>query len=61
MQWSGLGKQAYRTAFEELIKEGYLIQDSKQGNLYHFYDKSQKQEELIDNVIIDYTESGFVY
>lgn len=44
MSWSGLGKQAYRTAFNELVKEGYLIQDSEQSNLYYFYDKSQKAD-----------------
>lgn len=64
MSWSGLGKTAYTTAFKELIKEGYLIKDSDQSNLYHFYDKSQKADnkEQIDDVIIDYVDAGgFVY
>lgn len=63
MSWSGLGKQAYRTAFNELVKEGYLIQDSEQSNLYYFYDKSQKADnkEQIDDVIIDYPEAGFIF
>lgn len=63
MNWSGLGKQAYRTAFNELVKEGYLIQDSEQSNLYYFYDKSQKADnkEQIDDVIIDYPEAGFIF
>lgn len=58
MEWSGLGKQAYATAFDDLLKQGYLVQGS-QKNLYLFYDKSQKEEKeeskSIDNVIIDYS------
>jgi len=40
MKWSGLGKQAYSTAFDDLEKQGYLIQDEKQKNKYSFYDKA---------------------
>lgn len=68
MQWSGLGKQAYTSAFEDLVRQGYLIQDKKQKNKYTFYDKSQQQEyqkEQIDDVVIDYTKSsgykGFIF
>lgn len=67
-EWSGLGKQAYTSAFNDLVRQGYLIQDKKQNNKYAFYDKSQKQENIeqqIDDVIIDYTKSsgytGFVF
>lgn len=63
MNWSGLGKTAYFTAFDELVDKGYLIQDKEQKNKYNFYDKSHKEEESqqIDNVIIDYTNAGFVF
>ena len=57
MKWSGLGKQAYSTAFDDLEKQGYLIQDEKQKNKYSFYDKAQpreKQEKPKDDVIIEY-------
>lgn len=56
MRWSGLGKQAYTTAFNELVDKGYLIKDDKQKNKYFFYDKSQhkqKKNNEIDNVIIE--------
>lgn len=34
---------AYRTAFNELVKEGYLIATDKKDD-YIFYDKSQTEE-----------------
>ena len=42
--WSGLGMGAYRSAFEELVKEGYLIQQPEKETLFIFYDKSQNEE-----------------
>lgn len=48
--WSGCGRTAYRSAFEELEKEGYLIKSLDQENRYTFYDKSRIEEE---NIIID--------
>lgn len=63
MEWSGMGKQAYTTAFDELVNQGYLIRSEEQKNLYSFYDKSQKEEPQerkdIDNVIIDYSSIRF--
>lgn len=59
MQWSGLKDKAYTTGFNELVDKGYLIQDDKQKNKYKFYDKSQKEEQQIDDVIIEYAETGF--
>ena len=41
--WSGLKMTAYRTAFNELVKEGYLIATDKKDD-YIFYDKSQTEE-----------------
>lgn len=59
MEWSGLKDKAYKTGFNELVDKGYLIQDNKQKNKYKFYDKSQKEEQQIDDVIIEYAETGF--
>lgn len=59
MEWSGLKDKAYKTGFNELVDKGYLIQDDKQKNKYKFYDKSQKEEQQIDDVIIEYAETGF--
>lgn len=60
--WCGLGIQAYRTAFNELVSQGYLVPDEKQKDLYAFYDKSQKQEKEenrnIDNVAITYSAAA---
>lgn len=51
--WSGLSKQAYTTAFNELVKCGFLVQDKKNEILYHFYENSvDKEEEKDDTVII---------
>jgi CRISPR/Cas system-associated protein Cas5 (RAMP superfamily) len=43
--WSGVGIAAYRTAFEELEKQGYLILNGDSKSNYTFYDKSQKEDE----------------
>ena len=54
-EWSGLGRTAYTTAFEELIKEGYLIpyDKSKQKETrFLFYEKSQIPEEDCKQPII---------
>lgn len=54
-EWSGLGRTAYTTAFEELIKEGYLIpyDKSKQKETrFLFYEKSQLPEEDCEQPII---------
>lgn len=64
MEWSGLGKQAYSTAFDDLVNQGYLIQDKKQKNKYSFFDKAQpidKEERPKDEVIIEYTKEGFTF
>ena len=47
--WSGLGIAAYRTAFEELEKQGYLILKGSSTNNYTFYDKAQKEDEAAQN------------
>lgn len=56
--WSGLGIAAYRTAFEELEKQGYLIpKDStkEKETIFTFYDKSQTDDNAAanDNVTIE--------
>ena len=53
-EWSGCSITAYRTAFDELEKQGYLINESNNKKDYVFYDKSQKEDEEAtkDNVNI---------
>lgn len=59
MLWSGLGATAYTTAFNELKEQGYLIPKDHKNNketIYTFYDKSQKPEEEIPDILIEYPE-----
>lgn len=51
--WSGLGITAYRSAFNELVDKGYLIEQSK--NNYIFYDKSQLEQHS-DSITIEIPE-----
>ena len=46
MQWANVGSTAYNTAFNELVREGYLIQKEGTKVIYTFYDKSQN-----DNIV----------
>ena len=50
MNWSGLGKTAYDTAFRELVDKGYLVLKEGTKSFYTFYDKPKKSN---DNVIIE--------
>lgn len=53
MNWSNLSIAAYRTAFNELVEEKYLIQNDDNDTSYSFYDTPQiEQEQSIDNVDI---------
>ena len=54
-KWSGLGIAAYRTAFEELEKKGYLIINGSSTNNYIFYDKAQKEDEAAEKDNINIT------
>lgn len=38
-EWSGLGRRAYNTAFEELKKKGYLVPLNDSESVYFFRDK----------------------
>lgn len=53
--WSGLGIAAYRTAFEELEKQGYLIINGSSTNNYIFYDTAQKEDEAAEKDNINIT------
>lgn len=54
MEWSGLKYRAYTTAFNELVKEGYLVEKKEEEDIYIFYDKSQiPREKVKDNVTIE--------
>ena len=44
MQWASVGKTAYTTAFDELVREGYLVQKQGTKDIYTFYDKSQEDK-----------------
>ena len=49
--WSGLGLTAYKTAFKELVEQGYLIPSKTVKDYYIFYDKAQIPEENLDIII----------
>ena len=56
LSWSGLGITAYNSAFDELVKYGYLVpRDStkERETIYTFYDKSKIIEEQ-ERVTIEY-------
>ena len=58
IQWSGLSRQSYSTAFEELEEYGYLIKKDGTDNIYTFYDRAQKLPESTkkEEVEIEYNE-----
>ena len=47
-----MGYAAYDTAFEELVKKGYLILKDGTKSVYTFFDKSQKEDDDEDETII---------
>ena len=54
MAWGGVGYTAYTTAFNELMKEGYLVLKEGTEDIYTFYDKSRiPREHEKDNVTIE--------
>lgn len=46
MKWASVGSTAYNTAFKELVDEGYLVKKQGTKDIYTFYDRSQKDENL---------------
>jgi len=55
IECANCGLTAYNTAFNELVKQGYLVQDKMQNNKYFFYDKATKDKEQVekeDNIVI---------
>ena len=63
MEWSGLSKSAYTTAFNELVSKGYLVQQKDSKNRYNFYDSPhfeavQQEKEIITEKP---TDSGFTF
>ena len=46
-----MGHAAYDTAFEELVKEAYLVLKDGTKSVYTFFDKSQKEDEDEDEDI----------
>lgn len=47
MRWSGFKDKAYKSAFAELEKEGYLVLKEGKKDVYTFYEKSQIPEEKV--------------
>lgn len=41
MAWCGFSKNTYTAAFNELVKEGYLIESKEGSSHYDFYEVSQ--------------------
>ena len=56
--WSGLAIKAYRTAFSELIQQGYLIPktNNEKETIFIFYDKSRIEQKNEENIIIEIPE-----
>lgn len=57
-EWSGLGIKAYNTAFEELVKEGYLVLKEDSKTNYIFYDKSTIEKDNDNVKIIEYAAAS---
>lgn len=41
MAWSGLGKTAYTSAFQELEEKGFLVKDKNKEDVFYFYEKAR--------------------
>ena len=54
--WASVSTTAYKTAFEELIEEGYLVLKEGEKNTYIFHDKSTIDLPLKynDTTIVEY-------
>lgn len=50
MAWCGFSKNTYTAAFNELVKEGYLVRAAENSNHYDFYEVARKQEQPIITV-----------
>lgn len=61
-EWSGCGKQAYTSGFNELVEKGYLVPNPKVKNGFIFYDKAGlAAEEAAEpqKAKVDYSTAGF--
>ena len=54
MLWSGLGIAAYRTAFDELVENGYLLLKENTDTVFTFHDKAQYEEKLQGNIEVEF-------
>ena len=52
MAWAGVGRAAYNSAFDELVKEGFLIKKFGDTTTYYFYEDLTEGEEEKDNQLI---------
>lgn len=48
-KWGNLGMTAYRTAIQELIEKGFLVEMNTNSNQYIFYDKPTKANKILSN------------
>lgn len=63
--WANVGIAAYRSAFDELIQNGYLVpkdKEDKECKVFTFYDKSTLDLPMIHNekTIIEYASNDCV-
>ena len=56
LAWSGLSITSYRTAFEELVQEKYLIPVNESNTKYKFYDISREEQTDTIEIINDADE-----
>ena len=45
-EWAGLSRTAYNTAFEELVKETFLIPTNDKKTIFNFFEKPQNKETI---------------
>lgn len=51
--WAGVGIDAYRSAFNELVAEGFLVEDPSVKDKYTFFEKSQLPPQGADQLEIE--------
>ncbi len=61
-EWSGCGRVAYASGFNELVEKGYLVPNPKVKNGFIFYDKAGMAEDEAakkQQFKVDYSPAGF--
>ncbi len=60
-EWSGLGYRAYSTAFDELLKKGYLVPISFSSSIFFFRDSLDIAPPQINTFKNTHFAAGFVF